>query len=101
MKLELDLENSDILTLKHVKCLIDNRLMKLGCEYEDLPAELVKPLDIMEKLEFQMGSIIPLTDFEEEMEKYGLTRKEAVKAIGDLKKKGIIFELKRGFIRRI
>jgi len=101
MKLTINLETEDVLTLKHVKCLIENQLLKLGSEYETISTDLVKPLDILETLEDQLGTTIPLTDFQDELEKQGFTKKESIKTIDELKKQGIIFEVRRGFVKKI
>ena len=99
MEIKIDLEKEDFLTLKHVKCLIDNRLMKMG--FEDTPTEFVKPLDIMDEIESRIGKTIPINDIQSALEKEGYNKKESSSLIDSMKKEGLIFEVRRGFIQKI
>jgi hypothetical protein len=99
MKIEFDLDKEEWLTLKHIKCLIDNKLMKMG--FEDVSTEYVRPLEIMDDMESKMGRTIPVADLQSALEKEGFSKKESASLIDSLKKEGLIFELRRGFIQKI
>ena len=99
MKIEFDLDKENFLTLRHIKCLIDNRLMKMG--FEDTPTGFVKPLDIMDEIESKIGRTIPINDLQSALEKEGYNKKESMSLIDSLKKEGLILEVRRGFIQKI
>ena len=101
MKIYIDLEKEDFITLKHIKCILVNKISKITGEDQSIPTELMKPLHIFEEIEYRIGKTVPLVDFQDELVKNSFKKKESAEIIDSLKKNGLIFEVRQGFLQRI
>jgi len=101
MRIEIDLDREDVITLKHIKCILDNKVYKITGEDLTLPTELKKAMAILYAQEDKIGKTIPIADFEDDLVEDGYKRKEAAEMIDKLKKHGMIFEPREGFIQII
>ena len=57
--------------------------------------------DIIEQLESRIGKTIPLEDVIAEAEEKGITEDKVEEIIDRMKREGLVFEPKTGFIQRI
>jgi hypothetical protein len=101
MKIEIDTEKDDWVVLKHVRCILDRILYKETNEELDLPTDLKIPLAVLSRIEEKIGKTVPMEDFQEELLNHNFKRNDAIKVIDSLKKHGMIFEPREGFISRI
>jgi thiamine biosynthesis protein ThiC len=101
MKISIDTENDDWLVLKYIRCILDHLLYKKTDEDLTLPTDLKIPMAVLNKIEGNVAKTVPLLDFEDELIKHNFKKSQTAKVIDDLKKHGMIFEVREGFIQRI
>ena len=98
MEIRLDPDKDSIENLRLVAKILGAKVMDRGGSRKKKGATKVLE-SVIRVLEKRVGRTIPVCDIMEEME--GFDEEEVEKAIDSLKRKGQIYEPRKGFVQRI
>lgn len=97
----IDMETGDVEELKDALEMIQRRIYLLEQERKEFNIHERIVLAVINDLITKIGKTVPVSDIIEKSNDFNLSEKAVSKAMTGLKKKGIIFEVRKGFIQKI
>lgn len=97
----IDMETGNVEELKDALEMIQRRIYLLEQERKEFNIHERILVAVIDDLITKIGKTVPVSDIIDESNRFNLSEKEVSKAMTGLKKKGIIFEVRTGFIQKI